>query len=327
MDQFPLKFSDVPPFWYGSFAGVWLYYSVPYALAQAVLTEFSRSSTGGAAFTAFEFKDPVSGDSVALVNLNFMNYGAHSGTNDPNAYQQILKPIDPASKDFPPFLGVEPATETELSIVAYPTARVAQIPDASFAISDFIAGNDHTKTLGVFRLFVPCDDRIAVYFGVNHFGENKFMTHPYPYNIPGLNNGDVTGWNFTIPGAVEEQGYHQDPKTQVWSPFIADIEIDVSNLKAGSSNPAEILDYSMWTDSSGAARAIGSRRNIFGNFSSYMLAATSPPLKHRLTLGNSTSPMVQVLAKLLGTTPSPCAVQVFQSQPVIAESGPYYADT
>jgi hypothetical protein len=325
MNQFPLKFSDVPPFWYGSFAGIWIYYAVPYAMAQALLQQ-QTSAGGPATFTAFPFVDPASGQSVALVNLNFMNYGAHSGTNDPNAYMQILKPVDPTEKNFPPFLGVEPATETELSIVAYPTARAAQIPDSSFSIADFIAGNDHTKTLGVFRLFVPCDDRIAVYFGVNHFGENKFMTHPYPYNIPALNNAGVTEWDFTIPGAVEEPGYHLDPKSNTWSPFIVRVTIDVSNLTPDSSNPSEILDYSMWKDSTGATRPIASRRNIFGSFNSYVLTPAKQPAAQSFALGNSTSPMLPVLAKLLGSTPTACAVQIFQSQPVIAESGPFYVD-
>lgn len=325
-NQFPLGFADLPPFWYGSFSGLWVYYKVPLKLAQAYLDQFTKTSKGPG-FTAFAFENDT-----ALVNLNFMSYGAHTGQNDPRAYYDIQKPMNPATDPMPFGFGVEPATETELSIIAYPTARVAQIPDSTFAAADFVAGNDHTKTLGAFRLYVPCDDRIAVYWGSLHFGENKFMTYPYPYiapspnGFPSPNNPNCTLWDFTIPGGFGEPGYAYDPNNNTCTPFILRLQIDVSNLVPAASNPSEILDYSMWKDTDGTVRPIGSRRNIFGNFSSYVFSQSNSPQVSSLQIGNSTHPMVQDFAKLVGNGTQPYAAQVFQTQPVIAESGTYYVD-
>jgi hypothetical protein len=315
---FPISPSAFPPFWYGTFTGLWIYYKVPVSLAQAMLDKFTQTTKGGPGFTAFTFTDEDG--PFALANLNFMCYGAQSGSNDPRAYQQILKPVDPSTP--PPGFGIEPATETELSIIAYPTSRADQIPESTFSAGDFLLGNDHTKTLGAFRLCVPCDDRIAVYWGAANFGENKFMTYPYIYDVPSPNSGTAS-WSFIIPGAIEEPNYSFDPDKRTCSPYILQAAIDVSGLAPVPGNPSEILDYSMWKDNhdAGRVRAIGSRRNIFGNFSTYVLPAG---YEHTFELGNSTNGMVGILKELLGINPPPYAVQTFQTPPVIAESGTFY---
>lgn len=329
MTQFP----NSAMFWYGSFSGLWVYYAVDYDLANKYLASVSKDSKGNVSFTAFPFHIEVGNSThkVALVNLNFMNYGAHSGVNEPTAYEDILKPL-PSDKDYmPPSLGVEPATETEFSIIAYPTVRAAQIPGPSFKISDFVSGKDLTKTLGPFRLFVPCDDRIAVFWGIRNFGENKFMTHPYPYNIPCLNNPGVNIWNFTIPGDAEEARPTYDPASHTCTPNILHMTIDLSKLVPSSSNPSEILDYSMYKHkTSEILRPIGSRRNIFGNFNSYVFSDKSAPHHYKFKIGSSQGTharaMIGALQKLLGADPQPVAAQVFQTQPVVAESGNFYVD-
>lgn len=333
MTQFPTN----PMFWYGSFSGLWVYYAVPYDLANDYLANMTKGSNDKAPFTAFRFMDDPK-NPVALVNLNFMNYGAHSGINEPTAYEDILTPFVPTKEQpDPPSLGVEPATEVELSIIAYPTARAAQIPDASpsdpkkpFSVQDFILGNDLTKTLGPFRLFVPCDDRIAVYWGIKNFGEKKFMTHVYPYNIPCPNNFTGTKiWNFTIPGDVQELKPAYDPINNTCTPNILQMTVDLSCFVPSASNPSEILDYSMMSDGKGGQRPIGSRRNIFGNFNSYVFSPGSQPT-FPYTIGTSqgtnAQAMISALQKLLGPNRKSVAAQVFQTQPVIAESGTYYVD-
>lgn len=335
---FPISPRTFPPFWYGTYSGLWIYYRIDWALAQQMLAKFTQGSGGEATFTAYSFTDQSyknGAEPFALVVLNFMAYGAQSGSNDPRAYQELLTPLTyPLNmNDPPPGFGVESASETELSIIAYPTARAAQRPQEGFTAEDFIAGNDHTKTLGPFRLFVPCDDRVAVFWGTLLFGENKFMTWPFVYTIPSPNNltdpgGMVpaTGWDFTIPGSIEEPKHSYDPVTRVCSPSILQVSIDVSGLEARLGNASEILDYSMWTDETGERRPIGSRRNMFGAFSTCLLTGQSPQPKYSYALGNSSHAMVGVLRELLGASPSPWAVQVFQTPPVIAESGTFYAD-
>lgn len=318
------------PFWYGTFSGLWIYYRVDIDTAQAILDEYTMTEKGPG-FTAFEFTDKDG--SFALANINFMCYGAQSGSNDPRAYTQILQPPPDgppsAPANIPPGFGVEGASEVELSIISYPTARKAQAPDQGFSAADFLAGNDHTKTLGPFRLMVPCDDRVAVYWGSWNFGENKFMTYPFVYNVPSPNNDPkVTGWDFTVPGAVGEPGYSYDPVTKACTPFIMRASIDVSRHVPATGNPSEILDYSMLKDpeKKGKMRPIGSRRNIFGIFSTYVFHGSTPPRSYSYETGNSSHPMVALLGKLLGSEPAPFAAQVFQSPPVIAESGTYYVD-
>ena len=306
----PVMPKSNPPFWYGSFAGLWVYYSVDVrALNAALATQTSN-------FRAFDF-----GSGKGLVNINFMTYAGHSGQNDPQAYLDLLQPVDPSSKTPPPSLGVEASSECEFSIVAYPQARAAQVPFGLLTIPNFIAGNDHTKTLGNYRLAVPCDDRIAVYWGVNNYGENKVMTHPFLYDVPTLNNAAQAAWLFTVPGTVDE-AFKFDSENYTCDPFMFSLNLDCSNAPSFPCNASEIIDYSM----SAEGRPIGSRRNMFGSFVGYDLVKNPPTPPAKLTIGNSTHPLVSLMNGLLGNTATPVAAQVLQSQPVIAESSPYYVD-
>lgn len=307
-----------PPFWYGSFAGLWVYYLVDIGKLNTTLASQTDS------FRAFDF-----GGGKGLVNINFMTYAGHSGQNNPQAYLDLLKPIDTGSKAIPPSLGVEAANECEFNVVCYPLARTPQVP-FGLSVSEFIAGNDHTKTLGNYRMAVPCDDRIAVYWGVNNFGENKVMTHPFLYNVPTLNNTQKAGdagqaaWLFTVPGTVNE-AFQFDPDQFTCNPFMFSLNLDCSNTPAFPCNASEVIDYSMQAGATPASRPIGSRRNMFGSFVGHDFSAT-PPRLAKLTIGNSTHPLVSIMNGLLGSAPSPIAAQVFQSPPVIAESSPYYVD-
>ncbi|WP_378941009.1 hypothetical protein [Mesorhizobium sp. ANAO-SY3R2] len=307
-----------PPFWYGSFAGLWVYYAVDIDKLNSTLAGQSKS------FRAFDF-----GEGKGLVNINFMTYAGHSGQNDPQAYIDILKPVDSGSKTFPPSLGVEASNECEFNIVCYPQARKPQVP-FGLSVRDFIAGNDHTKTLGNYRMAVPCDDRIAVYWGANHFGENKVMTHPFLYNVPTLNNtptaGSVgqTAWLFTVPGTVNE-GFKFNSAQFTCDPFMFSLNLDCSNSPSFPCNASDVIDYSMLAGGASGTRPIGSRRNLFGSFVGHDFA-TTPARTAKLTIGNSTHPLVSIMNELLNPNPGPIAAQIFQSQPVIAESAPYYVD-
>jgi len=308
----PVMPSFNPPFWYGSFAGLWVYYLVDVNKLNSALASQTTD------FRAFDF-----GGGKGLANINFMNYAGHSGQNDPQAYFDLLKPVDPGSKTYPPPLGVEASNECEFNIVCYPHARQAQVP-FGLSVADFIAGNDHTKTLGNYRMAVPCDDRIAVYWGANNFGENKVMTHPFLYNVPTLNNPGQAAWLFMVPGTVDE-GFAFNFKTFTCDPYMFKLDLDCSNSPSFPCNASEIIDYSMFADPKTGIHPVGSRRNMFGSFVGYDFSK-SPPVPAKLTIGNSKHPLVGLMKSLLGTTPSPVAAQVFQSQPVIAESSPYYVD-
>lgn len=307
-----------PPFWYGSFAGLWVYYQVDIDKLNSMLASQTSS------FRAFDF-----GGGKGLVNINFMTYAGHSGQNDPQAYIDMLKPVDPASKIAPPSLGVEASNECEFNIVCYPQARKLQVP-FGLGVGDFVAGNDHTKTLGNYRLAVPCDDRIAVYWGINNFGENKVMTHPFLYNVPTLNNTPAAGnagqavWLFTVPGTVGE-AFKFNSAQFTCDPFMFTLSLDCSNSPSFPCNVSEIIDYSMSAGAAPASRPTGSRRNVFGSFVGHDFGTTAPRMS-KLTIGNSVHPLVKIMKTLLQPDAKPIAAQIFQSQPVIAESAPYYVD-
>ena len=301
---------DNPPFYYASFAGLWIYYLVDLKTLNSVLSQVSKG------FTAYDF-----GNGKGLANINFMTYAGHSGVNDPQAYIDILKPVNPLGGPMPASLGVEGSNECEFNIVCAPTARAAQTP-VGLSVADYIAGNDHTKTIGNFRVGVPCDDRIAVYWGSVNFGERKIMTHPFLYNVPSPNNPGQPVWQFTVPGAVAEP-FSFNASTNTCKPFMFTVGFDASNLVPTTSNASEIIDYSLFAEN-GVTRPVGSRRNVLGMFSAYDLVQT-PPNAARLLMGDSTHPVVNLMGTVLSGAPA-VAAQTFQSQPAVAESSMYYVD-
>jgi hypothetical protein len=306
--------SDGPPYYYAFLSSLWVYYQVDPAKLDAVL----RESAPG--FSAYRLAN-----GMGLVNFNFFSCAALVGTNDPRAYADILKPVDPSSSAQPAGLGVEPTNECEFNIVVYPTARAAQTPQG-LTLGSLIAGDDHTKTIGNYRVYVTCDDRIAVYWGARNFGENKVMTHPFLYNVPSPNNPGQVGWSFTVPGTIDEPFTYDPSKPLECDRFIYSLAFDTSNVMPAVCNPSEIIDYSLGpATENGRRRAVGSRRNVFGPFQSYDLAA-QPAKRANLTYGNSKHPLVDLVRGLLGEAPIPVAAQTFQSQPVVAESSLYYVD-
>ncbi len=308
------------PFWYGSFSAVWVYFKIPLPTLDKIL------ATQSSALEAFPFDDLAeNGQEYGLMNINFMAYSSDSGVNDPRSYADITQPI--TFNDQPPAsMGIEPTHECEINIVSYATAKAAQTP-FGLTSSQFIQGRDHTKTLGNYRLWVPCDDRIAVYWGMHNFGESKVMTHPFTYNNPAPNNPGRTVWDFTIPAPMDE------PATSTL------FRLQVNDLLGGpgviASNQSEIIDFSLYPHAATkppSQRLVGSRRNVFGQFrcmtAESAAAADTPMSVCTVKLGNSAHPVVADLNTMLGGSGqfSPAGVMTYRSAPVVAESSLYYAD-
>ena len=309
-----------PPFLYGSFSAIWVYFRVPLATLNQILAKQSG------ALQAFPFADLSEGGlDFGLMNINFMTYSSDSGVNDPQSYADILKPPPPGD-DAPASMGIEPTHECEINILSYAKARAAQTP-FGLTSSQFIQGRDHTKTLGNYRLWVPCDDRIAVYWGMRNFGENKVMTYPFTYNNPAPNNPARTCWDFTIPAPVGE------PETSTL------FRVLVDDLAGGpgvvGANQSEIIDFSLYPHAATnppSQRLVASRRNVFGLFTCMTLdsaAAAGLALPDcSVKLGNSSHPIVADLAAMLGGSGQfrPAGMMTYHSQPAVAESALYYAD-
>lgn len=301
-----------PPFWYGSFSALWVYYAVPIAVLDPIL------ATQSASLKAFAFDDLATDEPMGMMNINFMAYSSDSGVNDPQAYADITKPI--TYGDNPPAsLGTEPTHECEINIVSYGAERRAQTP-FGLSSSDFILGRDHTKTIGNYRLWVPCDDRIAVYWGMHNFGENKVMTHPFTYTTPALNNLTCTRWDLTIPAPVTEPAGGR----------LFSLQIDDLDGRAGvvASNQSEILDFSLYPhrEEGVGQRLVGSRRNIFGAFRCMTKASGGTMPTPDLDIGSSSHGIVGDLKKVFRAKRETCGVMTYATPPVIAESSLYYAD-
>ncbi len=309
-----------PPFWYGSFSALWVYFRVPIATLNNLLAKQSS------ALEAFPFDDLAeNGHEYGLMNINFMTYSSDSGVNVPQSYADITKPI--AYGDKPPAsMGIEPTHECEINIVSFSTAREAQTP-TGLTSSQFVQGRDHTKTIGNYRLWVPCDDRIAVYWGMHNFGENKVMTYPFTYNNPAPNNPDRAIWDFTIPAPMAE------PATNTL--FRLQMDDLVGAPGVVGSNQSEIIDFSLHPHAATnptSQRLVASRRNIFGQFRCMTLESAAAAGRAfpdcTVKLGNSSHQMVADLDAMLGGSGQfrPAGIMTYQSAPVVAESSLYYAD-
>lgn len=256
------------------------------------------------------FEAAVFDDGMGAVGLNPMTYGSH------------LENM------------VEATTEAELNVVAYPSDRAGAVPTISF--EDFLKGAEQTKTMGNFRVWVPCNDPFAVQAGKQTFGENKFVT-TLNYSFPGPNS-PATAWRFRAcdpdhppvsPDNPPAQGGNVDQACDASDPdnYIFYMSADVSDpagLTVVDGSVSPIVDYSVRADQPGGPlRPGGSFRNVLGALRTYLPG--SGALNVQVTTGTSTHDMTAAVKALVEG--QPCAgVQIFQSLPPVIESRPFYAD-
>jgi hypothetical protein len=122
------------PFWYGSLQSFWLYY-------RADPDDVAARLPDGLEAALFDFE----GHRHALVSLDFQAYTGHG----------------------PGYL--EMTHEVEFNVYAYPRVRLPDVP--ALTLREFLAGEDQTKTVGGFRIHVPCDNPNAVKAGIGLYGE------------------------------------------------------------------------------------------------------------------------------------------------------------
>jgi len=287
-------------FWYASFSGLWVYFEVD----ANQLASYLRDNTA-------TYMKPIALNGKGAVNLCFMSYASHSGINEPAAYTDIEQPLpDPVPTGWlPPGFGVEPTNECEFNAVCFPGSlqNSPGLKDIA-TLRQFVLGADVAKVIGHFRLRVPCDDRIAVFYGKNFIGENKVLTHPFRYNVPALNNPGRDQWNLTVPG----------PLTGPASTEMFTLNVDVSGLPSIAANTSELVNYSMTP--ANVPGIVQQRRNLFGAFNTYFLDEPDTQGCVNLCYGDSTDPMVTAMKQLLGDNPVPVIVQTFTSMPAASET-------
>jgi hypothetical protein len=226
------------------------------------------------------------------VNINFFNALALYGQGQPGNQ------------------GLGGFSETELNIAAFATKVAANVPQG-ITLEQYLTSGDPTKRIGNYRVWVAADDPIAVAAGRQVFMENKFLAS-YTYNVPGPNNPRPAPDQFTYDWTLN------DPDKDAVTIYTA--SLDLTGLSSVPGNISEVIDLSFDTES---RRPVGSRRNYFGLFDTYLQSAVAKAVT--LSFGKSKHPMRHDMERLIGKR-RPAALQLFQSPTCIGEAAGYYAD-
>jgi hypothetical protein len=279
----PEIFPPVPapfrmPFYYASLTSIWVFYKVDPVAAQPYLekTGLQLATFGGS----------------ALASLDLQYYTATYGVQ--------------TNFSKPPVPGMSVTTEIEFNVWAYPDARQAQYP-AGISLDDFIMGQEQTKTIGGYRVWVPCDNKFAIQAGKEIFGENKFYTL-IDFSTPTGNNPEQTTWSYKCYSP--KQGEQ----------FIYSLKADLGGIPSVIANPSSIPLYG---DLNG--RLVCAFWNLFGQYQTYFLKGTAQQKKVALEYGTGTHKMKADMQAIIGSA-APYAVQVYQGPSSAAESRGFYAN-
>ncbi len=272
------------PFWYSSLNSFWLYYPVRRDLVEALLPDLPA----GHGLRLAEFTEL---DDHALVSLDFQAYTS-GGSN---------------------FLAT--THEVEFNVYIYPESRLPAVPLMSW--QDYLRGRDQTKTIGGFRLHVPCDNPVAVEAGQQNFGEPKWLAS-FNYSIPSPNAPDVNTWSY----GVYEPGKTSPPPADS---LIFEVEADLRGTPSVISNLSPLIEYGTRTID-GRAVVAANFWNFFGWFDTYFLDENAAR-RVKLHLGPSIDKhrLRQDVQTVIGTT-LPIAAQTFASAPVSSEAQAWLED-
>ena len=265
------------PFWYGSLQSFWLYY-------RADPDDVAARLPDGLETALFEFAD---GGRGALVSLDFQAYTGHG----------------------PSYL--EMTHEVEFNVYAYPRARLPGGP--ALTLQEFLAGEEQTKTVGGFRIQVPCDNPNAVKAGIGLYGEPKYAA-VFEYSVPTLNDPTVVTWDYSV---------YEDAGDQKQGPLIFSIDADLQNITPLPQNPSPLIEYGT-REHQGREHVVANWWNFYGPFMTYDLHREGA---ERVSLGIGPQPdpqgLIRDLKGLIGDR-SPVAAQTFTSQPVSSECRPWF---
>ena len=259
------------PFWYGSLQSFWLYYRTDPELVAARLPH-------GLEVALFDF----GGEQGALASLDFQAYTGHG----------------------PSYL--EYVHEVEFNVYAYPRARVPEVPALTW--QEYLAGQDQTKSVGGYRIHVPCDNPNAIKAGIGLYGEPKYLAQ-FGYTTPTLNDPSVVTWDYSVfqNAANDQQG-----------PLVYSIDADLQGIAPQPGNPSPLVEYGT-LEHGGRTHVVANQWNFYGPFMTYALEGEGTS---RVSLGLGPSPDPQGfmadLRELIGSS-APVAAQTFTSAPVASE--------
>jgi len=281
------KLKDIPvdsalSFYYAGISAIWLWYRAPMDTLRAYLEPLGM--------TPYDF-----GNGQGAVNINFFNAVCFYGNGQPGNQ------------------GLGGFSETEINVMAYATKVAANVP-TGISLDQYLISGDPTKRIGNYRVWVACDDPVAVACGIQVFFENKFLV-AYDYDVPGPNYAREPGKQFTYDWKCHD--------TEATSRVIYEAVLELDGLSCVPGNVSEVIDLSYDKTS---RRPVGSRRNYLGLFDTYQ-ASIQPAVSKAVQLkyGRSDHPMRHDMEKLIGKS-EPVAIQMYKSPTCIAEAAGYYAD-
>jgi hypothetical protein len=279
------------PWYYASLQSFWLYYLVdPDVLRSRLATLPAADEVDVALFG-------VGNDTSALASLDLQRYTGQG----------------------PNFL--ESTSEVEFNIYVYPKVREPDVPQIT--LDDYLRGWEQTKTIGGYRLHVPCDDINAVNAGKGLYGEPKYLAY-FDYDVPSVNGPPYTAgtkWRYSV------YSDKNDANPPVQGELTFELECELAGVESLAGNASPLIEYGAVKDDTGAPRLIANFWDFYGPFETYHLSALDPPNRTTLTLGTDASnPGAEVIAdlKLLIGDSQPYAAQVFTSSPVSAESRGFF---
>ena len=271
------KIPSALSFYYAGISAIWLWYRAPMDILRAYVEPLGM--------TPYDF-----GGGQGAVNINFFNAVCFYGQGQPGNQ------------------GLGGFSETEINVMAYATKVAANVP-SGLSLEQYLISGDPTKRIGNYRVWVACDDPVAVACGIQVFMENKFLVG-YDYDIPGANNSRSGPDQFTYNWACVDTTGAEIYKAQ----------LKLDGLSCVPGNMSEVIDLSYDKTS---RRPVGSRRNYLGLFDTYLQPAVSSSVQ--LKYGKSENPMRHDMENVIGTS-KPVAIQMYKSPTCIAEAAGYYAD-
>jgi len=210
------------PFYYASLSNIWVYYRVDPKRLEPFLADSN-------------LKPALFEEGKGAIAINFQTYTGHNGNS------------------------LSTCNEVEFNIVCYPASKEAETPSVS--LREFVTGMDQTKQIGMFRVYVPADNRFAVAAGIAFFGESKFFAN-FKYNVPALNNPTRKTYEYSV--LDEEKGA-----------TIYTQKADLRSYQAEPVNATPLTLYSMLPggpfvpDSNKGSRLVGSRWTIYSTYQAY----------------------------------------------------------
>jgi hypothetical protein len=280
----PLPDGFQEPFWYASLQSFWLYYRVAPDVLRERLPALPEEE--GLEVTLFDFGG---GDQAGLASLDFQRYTGHG----------------------PQYL--EMTVEVEFNVYVYPRARAPEVPLMTW--QQYLLGVDQTKTIGGYRLHVPCDNQIAVLAGRELYGEPKYLAM-FDYAVPSLNGPPTSAWNYQVYQDLGDPPDPSKPHVPAKGPLLYGLECDLSGAPSVPASPSPLIEYGVLGN-----RLVANFWDFYGPFDTYLTESW----RADISFGTEADPTGtrEDLEQLIGRA-QPIAAQVYTSPPASAESRGWY---